>query len=157
MIRAMLKRVLGWLSYANVTATLALFVALGGTGYAAFSLPRDSVGSRELRRGSVGRSELKNGAVESSTVRDGTLTVRDFSASARSALAGGIGPPGPAGSAGAAGPKGDPGSQGPVGATGPAGASAATEWAVVNDFGDRKAGTSTGVTRPAMGEYLVGF
>src|SRR3954465_10867814 len=81
------------LSYANVVATLALFVALGGTGYAAYSLPRNSVGARELRRGSVGRSELKNGAVESSSVRDGTLAVRDFSASARSALAGGVGSP----------------------------------------------------------------
>ena len=33
---------------------LALFVALGGTSYAAVTLERGSVGSRELRNGSVG-------------------------------------------------------------------------------------------------------
>jgi hypothetical protein len=38
---------------------LALFVALGGTSYAAVRLERDSVGSRELRNRSVGRAELK--------------------------------------------------------------------------------------------------
>lgn len=45
-------------SYANVTATLALFVALGGASYAAVELPHDSVGSAQLRRGSVTPSRL---------------------------------------------------------------------------------------------------
>jgi hypothetical protein len=36
------------LSYANVVATLALFIALGGGAYAAFALPADSVGTRQL-------------------------------------------------------------------------------------------------------------
>lgn len=40
------------LTYANVTATLALFVALGGTGYAATQLPRNSVGKAQLRKSS---------------------------------------------------------------------------------------------------------
>jgi hypothetical protein len=42
----------------NVVAYLALFVALGGTSYAAVDLPRDSVGSRELRDGSVRGRDL---------------------------------------------------------------------------------------------------
>jgi hypothetical protein len=36
-------------TYANVTATLALFVALGGASYAAVELPARSVGPRHLR------------------------------------------------------------------------------------------------------------
>ena len=63
------------LTYANVCASLALFIALGGTGYAAFKLPRDSVGSRELRSDSVGASELRANAVTSSSVRDGSIAI----------------------------------------------------------------------------------
>ena len=42
------------LSFANVTSCLALFIALGGTGYAAMKLPRNSVGSTQIRA-QVGR------------------------------------------------------------------------------------------------------
>jgi hypothetical protein len=41
------------LSYANVVATLALFISLGGASYAAMVLPPHSVGSRQLRPGAV--------------------------------------------------------------------------------------------------------
>lgn len=41
------------LSYANVVATLALFVALGGASYAAVTLPAGSVGDAQLRNGSI--------------------------------------------------------------------------------------------------------
>jgi hypothetical protein len=41
------------LTYANVTVTIALFVALGGTSYAAFSLPAGSVGTKQLKNGAV--------------------------------------------------------------------------------------------------------
>jgi hypothetical protein len=44
----MLARVRGRLTYANVIASLALFVALGGTGYAALRLPRNSVGPAQM-------------------------------------------------------------------------------------------------------------
>jgi hypothetical protein len=37
----------------NAVAYVALFVALGGTGYAAIGLPAGSVGARQLRNGSV--------------------------------------------------------------------------------------------------------
>jgi len=40
-----MKRMFSNGRYANVTATLALIVALGGTSYAAVVLPRNSVGS----------------------------------------------------------------------------------------------------------------
>ena len=37
----------------NLVAYLALFVAMGGTSYAALSLPAGSVGARELRNHSI--------------------------------------------------------------------------------------------------------
>src|SRR6266566_371147 len=62
------------LSYANVTATLALFVALGGTGYAAMNLPRNSVGARQLRRHAVTNSKLAVHSITGSRVRTDSLT-----------------------------------------------------------------------------------
>ena len=38
------------LSYANVIATVALFLALGGSSYAALNLPKGSVGPKQCRR-----------------------------------------------------------------------------------------------------------
>jgi hypothetical protein len=37
----------------NVVAYLALFVALGGTGYAALRLPANSVGNRQIQNGAI--------------------------------------------------------------------------------------------------------
>jgi hypothetical protein len=47
----------------NAIAYLALFVALGGTSYAAINLPANSVGTRQLKNGSVTGSKLATGAV----------------------------------------------------------------------------------------------
>lgn len=41
-----------------VIALIALFVALGGTTYAATSLPRNSVGTAQLKRGAVTRNKI---------------------------------------------------------------------------------------------------
>jgi hypothetical protein len=51
------------LSYSNVIATIALFVALGGAAVAAGGLPRHSVGARQLRRGAVTSAALRKHAV----------------------------------------------------------------------------------------------
>ena len=42
----------------NAIALVALFVALGGTSYAALSLPAGSVGTKQLRNGSVTPANL---------------------------------------------------------------------------------------------------
>lgn len=150
-------------SYANVMATLAVFVALGGTGYAAVILPRDSVGSRELKADSVGTSELRTSGVTSRDVRDGTIALRDLSDSAVSSLSGERGPvgpqgqPGPKGDSGAPGPTGSVGPPGPAGAQGLPGESVADEWAVINAARARVAGTATSTTSGGVGEVLVGF
>ena len=44
----MLSRFISRLSYANVIATLALFLALGGSSYAVLNLPKASVGPKQL-------------------------------------------------------------------------------------------------------------
>jgi len=72
------------LSYSNTTATLALFVALGGTSYAVSQLPTNSVGGAQIREG----------AVSSNEVRDRSLRARDFARP--SSLRGPAGPPGTA-------------------------------------------------------------
>src|SRR4051794_40430485 len=46
--------------YANVTSSLALFVALGGTGYAAIKLPKNSVHAKQIAAGAVRSSEVKD-------------------------------------------------------------------------------------------------
>jgi hypothetical protein len=50
------------LTYANVTATVALFLALGGGAYAATHLPKNSVGTRQLKKGAVSLSKIQSSA-----------------------------------------------------------------------------------------------
>jgi hypothetical protein len=101
-------RLSGRLTYANVVASLALFVALGGSGYAAVTLSKNSVGSKQIKNGAIKNADLAKNAVTSAKVKDGSLLSADFK-------------PGQL-VAGAPGAKGDTGPQGPAGpSTGPAG------------------------------------
>jgi hypothetical protein len=95
----MLASVRSRLTFANLVSLLALFVALGGSSYAAFSLPR----------GSVGTGQLRKNAVTSPKVKPGSLLLSDFRASQRSRLRGAQGPAGPQGVRGEQGAKGQPG------------------------------------------------
>jgi hypothetical protein len=61
-------------SAALVVACIALLVALGGTGYAAFNLPRNSVGTKQLKNNAVTTAKIKNGAVATSKIANGTIT-----------------------------------------------------------------------------------
>jgi hypothetical protein len=85
------------LTYSNVMSTLAVFLALGGTSYAALKLPRNSVGIKQLKDDSVGGHELRARSVTSSSIRNGSVGIEDVSPSTRTALRGDAGPPGPAG------------------------------------------------------------
>jgi hypothetical protein len=58
----MLTAVRQRLSYSNVIATMALFIALGGVAVAA-GLPRNSVGANQLKRGAVTAAKIRKQAV----------------------------------------------------------------------------------------------
>jgi hypothetical protein len=83
-------------SPATLLALTALFVALGGTSYAAITLPKGSVGSKQL----------KKNAVTSPKVKPGSLLLSDFRRSQRSRLRGPRGTQGPQGIQGPQGPAG---------------------------------------------------
>lgn len=85
------------LSYANVASSLALFLALGGSSYAAFKLPRNSVGTRQLKAGAVRSADVRNGSIRSVDVRNGSLGLHDMAPRTRHRLRGKRGPAGPAG------------------------------------------------------------
>ncbi len=68
------SRVRAALSYSNVIATLALMIALGGTSYAAVTLGRYSVRSRNIANGAVTSSKIKNGAVTDAKLGHGAVT-----------------------------------------------------------------------------------
>jgi hypothetical protein len=90
----MFSRLRARLTYANVIASLALFMAMSGTGYA-LSLPKASVGAKQLKRGAVTAKKVKNGS----------LLEMDFKAGRLPA-----GPQGPTGPTGPRGATGAPGS-----------------------------------------------
>jgi hypothetical protein len=69
-----MKRLFGGTRYANVTSTLALVVALGGTSAYAIN----TIGSRDIRNGQVKNADLGRSAVTSTKVKDGSLLAKDF-------------------------------------------------------------------------------
>ncbi|MFT3866150.1 MAG: hypothetical protein QM729_17935 [Solirubrobacterales bacterium] len=119
------------LTYANVAATLALFLALGGAAYAATRLPRNSVGNAQLRKSAVTASKIAK--------------------KTRRQLRGDRGPTGPQGKTGKTGARGP---QGKTGATGAAGSGPAYEV-----FGTSKSIAAGGGTviaeNLAQGAYVI--
>lgn len=76
-----MKRLQRRLSYSNIVATLALFVALGGASYAAVRLPENSVGTAQIRNGAVSRSKLKAGVINTKKLADGAVVGAKVNAS----------------------------------------------------------------------------
>jgi len=115
-------------SPALVVASLALFVSLGGVGYAAAT---------------ISTSDIKNGAVTGKKIKNRTITTKDISRKTVGALKG---------AKGAAGP------QGPQGIQGPAGEPATKLFAAVSESGDLARGSSAvSAVRTATGQYSVVF
>jgi len=85
-----MRRLRRHLTFANVVACLALFVALGGASYAATQLPKSSVGAKQLKNGAVSAAKLKAkavtaaklgaGAVGTAALADGAVTGAKVSA-----------------------------------------------------------------------------
>ena len=94
-----MSRIRSSLTYANVMATVAVFLALGGGAYAAISLPKNSVGTKQIKKNAVTSKKVKNGSLLSQDFKAGQLRQ------------GGQGAPGLQGA------KGDKGDTGAPGAT----------------------------------------
>jgi hypothetical protein len=118
-------------SPALVISLVALFVALGGTGYAAFSIPKNSVGSAQIVNRSVRAVDLSRKTV--------------------AALAGKRGADGAAGTQGPAGPQGP---TGPAGAAGTARAYAEVD-NTTPSFVTARTKNFTAVTRVDEGIYCL--
>lgn len=92
---------------AMAIACTALFMALGGVGYAAAT---------------VGSAQIKNNSVQGKDIKNSTIKSKDISKGTRDALKGQSGPAGSNGSNGANGANGAPGApglEGPIGPRGP--------------------------------------
>ena len=89
----------------NVVGYIAIFVALGGTSYAAIAVPNNSVGNKQLKKDSVDSKKVKNK----------TLLKDDFKGTLPA------GPQGPQGVQGGEGPLGEKGQTGDQGNKGPGG------------------------------------
>ncbi len=133
-----MRRIIHRPSAALVVACIALLVALGGTSVAAVSqlVPRNSVGTVQLRSNAVISAKVKNRSLLAVDFKRGQI---------------------PAGPTGPAGPAGPAGAAGPAGPAGPAG-SVTRLTAVVNSSGSlaRSQGT-TSAGRTAAGQYEVIF
>src|SRR4051794_34880579 len=55
--------------HSTIAAYVALFVSLGGTGYAATQIAANSVGSAQIRNGSVTQRDLAKGVVSKRNAR----------------------------------------------------------------------------------------
>ncbi|MBN8868257.1 MAG: hypothetical protein J0H66_00080 [Solirubrobacterales bacterium] len=116
MLKRGFGRLKGRLTFSNVVAVIALFIALGGASYAAVKIPKNSVGTKQLKKNAVNSNKVKNHSLLAKDFKKGQIPK------------GATGPKGPVGATGAAGlkgvagPAGLPGADGATGATGPTGA-----------------------------------
>jgi hypothetical protein len=104
---------------ALVIAFLAIAISLSGVGYAASVLPRNSVGTVQVRNDAIVSSKIKDRSLLRLDVAVGGLPPAPRGAK------GGRGDVGPAGETGAPGPAG---ARGAAGAQGPRGSTARSGW-----------------------------
>jgi hypothetical protein len=68
-----LTRLRSKLTYANVMATIAVFLVLTGVGFAVAKLPKRSVGPKQLKNGAVHSKKIHRNAVNASKIRAGAV------------------------------------------------------------------------------------
>ena len=84
------RRLRRHLSFANVLASLALFVALGGVGYAATTIngnaiKKQTIGAGKLKKGTLTSAQVKANALTGSVIDESTLTIVPAAQTANSA------------------------------------------------------------------------
>jgi hypothetical protein len=70
-----------------IVAIIALVMALGGTSYAALSIPKNSVGSKQLKKNAVTTKKIKNGAVTTAKIKNHAVTAEKINPTGLSAQA----------------------------------------------------------------------
>jgi hypothetical protein len=73
-----------------VISLIALFVALGGTSYAATALAKNSVGTAQLKKNAVIGSKIRNGAVTAGKINPAGLTVPSATNATNASSVGGL-------------------------------------------------------------------
>jgi hypothetical protein len=132
------------LTYANVMATAAVFLALGGVSYAAVAIPKNSVGNPQLRANAVTTGKIKNGTLLAADFKPGELP------------RGATGAPGTAGVTGLQGPQGPQGQQGQKGMPGMPGMPGISNYqVVVNPEIAAPAGTQTSNSADCPADTMV--
>jgi hypothetical protein len=127
------------LTYANVMASIAVFIALGGGAYA-LSLGKSSVRSKHIKAGAVTSAKVADNSLIGSDIDEDTLQV-------------------PRGEAGPRGPKGDtgnPGVQGPAGPQGPTGAPGLSGVQVVTTSTGNSSSNKTATANCPAGKTVIG-
>ena len=71
----MFRKLRARLSYANVMATIAVFIALGAGAYAAVNLPKNSVKSKHIKNAQVKNKDLRDEAVSAAKLRGDTRPI----------------------------------------------------------------------------------
>ena len=149
-----MKRLRDHLTYANVMATIAVFLVLaGGTAFAASQLGKESVGTKQLKNEAVTPAKLSKASKAALIGPQGVA-----GATGSPGAAGAQGPTGETGAPGATGAHGATGASGPKGNTGDTGVSgregepgpegkpgSARAWATISFAGTVKEGV--GVVR----------
>lgn len=101
-----------------VVACVALAVSLGGVGYAASVLPRNSVGTVQIRNDAIVSTKIKNRSLLAADFKAGQLPAGPSGAKGDTGEKGERGAKGETGPAGPRGPAGPAGPQGPRGIAG---------------------------------------
>lgn len=76
-----MKSVRKKVTFSNVIACLALFIALGGVSWAAVKLPKNSVSTKQLKKNSVTTSKIKRSAVTGAKIKNNTISGADINES----------------------------------------------------------------------------
>lgn len=121
-----MRRLADHLTYANVMATIAVFIALGGVSWAAVTLPRNSVGTAQIKNGAVSEKKLAKNvrtqlAKAGSGATTGASSVGQQGPAGLPGTTGAVGATGATGATGPAGPQGEKGATGAQGIQGPKG------------------------------------
>jgi hypothetical protein len=130
------------LTYANVMATMAVFIALGGSSYAAVrmtgkDIKDGSLTGQDMRTGTLTGKDVKRGSLTGRDVKNGSLGQKELSRRAVQSLTGRTGPQGP---------------------QGVPGAPATRLWAVVNSDGTLRRGSgvvAVSAAGPVSNPYIV--